>query len=135
MSTVIRAEVSKKNPYHINKHRYYELKHFCLQYPEWKLKVKERLGMCSPKIGDRVQISEVSNPTMQLTEMPEWARMRLIEKAINDTDVALGPYLLTCVTNGISYDKISAYVDIPCCKDTFYSYYRKFFYILDQRRD
>lgn len=31
-----RAEISKKNPHYISKHRYYELKHFCLQYPEWK---------------------------------------------------------------------------------------------------
>ena len=31
-----RAELSKKNPYYISKHRYYELKHFCRQYDEWK---------------------------------------------------------------------------------------------------
>ena len=36
MATVIRAEVSEKNKYWINKHRHYELKHFCLQYPTWK---------------------------------------------------------------------------------------------------
>lgn len=30
------VELSEKNPYYISKHRYYELKHFCLQYPEWK---------------------------------------------------------------------------------------------------
>ena len=26
----------EKNQYWIDKHRYYELKHFCLQYPWWK---------------------------------------------------------------------------------------------------
>lgn len=36
MATTIRAELSEKNPYWIEKHRYYELKHFCLQYPIWK---------------------------------------------------------------------------------------------------
>lgn len=36
MATVIRAEISEKNKYWIDKHRHYELKHFCLQYPEWK---------------------------------------------------------------------------------------------------
>ena len=25
-----------KNEYELSKHRFYELKHFCLQYPEWK---------------------------------------------------------------------------------------------------
>lgn len=29
-------ELSEKNPYWIERHRYYELKHFCLQYPLWK---------------------------------------------------------------------------------------------------
>ena len=32
MGTTLRAELSEKNPYWIEKHRYYELKHFCLQY-------------------------------------------------------------------------------------------------------
>lgn len=36
MATVIRPELSENNKYWISKHRYYELKHFCLQYPEWK---------------------------------------------------------------------------------------------------
>ena len=36
MATVLRPELSPNNEYHIDKHRYYELKHFCLQYPEWK---------------------------------------------------------------------------------------------------
>lgn len=36
MGTTLRAELSEKNPYWMEKHRYYELKHFCLQYPIWK---------------------------------------------------------------------------------------------------
>ena len=36
MGTVIRPETSKKNKYWIPRHRYHELKHFCLQYPLWK---------------------------------------------------------------------------------------------------
>lgn len=36
MGTTIRPEVSVKNKYWIDKHRHYELKHFCLQYPRWK---------------------------------------------------------------------------------------------------
>lgn len=33
MRNDMRPELSQKNPYWIGKHRYYELKHFCLQYP------------------------------------------------------------------------------------------------------
>ena len=36
MGTAIRPEISGKNKYWIERHRYYELKHFCLQYPIWK---------------------------------------------------------------------------------------------------
>ena len=36
MATVLRPELSPKNKYHIDKHHYYELKHFCLQYTERK---------------------------------------------------------------------------------------------------
>ena len=35
MGTNIRPEISERNPYWISKHRYYELKHFCLQYNGW----------------------------------------------------------------------------------------------------
>lgn len=31
-----KPELSPKNPYHLSRHRYYELKHFCFQYKEWK---------------------------------------------------------------------------------------------------
>ena len=36
MATTVRAKLSEKNKYWISKHRYYELKHFCLQFPIWK---------------------------------------------------------------------------------------------------
>ena len=42
MSTVIRPEISEKNKYWISKHRFYELRHFCLQYREWE---RERLNI------------------------------------------------------------------------------------------
>ena len=42
-----RSEISKKNPYWIPKHRYFELKHFCLQYPDWKNEYAALLGVDS----------------------------------------------------------------------------------------
>lgn len=36
MSSIMRSELSEKNPYYLPKHRFLELKHFCMQYPEWK---------------------------------------------------------------------------------------------------
>lgn len=36
MATTIRPEIARSKPYHISKHRYLELRHFCLQYYEWR---------------------------------------------------------------------------------------------------
>ena len=42
-----RAQLSAKNPCRIPKHRYYELKHFCLQYPDWKKALVLLEGACT----------------------------------------------------------------------------------------
>ena len=48
----LKNELSGKNKYHLSKHRYLELKHFCLQYPEWKKRLKEI---------DDIRICEIEN--------------------------------------------------------------------------
>ena len=39
-----KPELSKKSPYYIPKRRYYELKNFCLQYPDWKKALEQING-------------------------------------------------------------------------------------------
>lgn len=56
MATTIRPELSEKNPYWIEKHRYYELKHFCLQYPIWRKAYASLNGFSSKP---RIDISEL----------------------------------------------------------------------------
>lgn len=36
MTTTIRPEIARHNEWYISRHRYYELKHFCLQWHEWQ---------------------------------------------------------------------------------------------------
>ena len=43
----VKSELSQNNKYWIPRHRYFELKHFCLQYPEWKKKYIELLDTYS----------------------------------------------------------------------------------------
>ena len=65
MGTTIRPELSEKNPYWIERHRYYELKHFCLQYPIWK-KAYAALDGLSRRPSDLEVFSkkgEISDPT------------------------------------------------------------------------
>lgn len=36
MATTIRPEIDRHSEWYISRHRYYELKHFCLQWSEWR---------------------------------------------------------------------------------------------------
>ena len=72
MSTTIRPELSEKNPYWIEKHRYYELKHFCLQYPIWK-KARAALSSLSQRPIDAVKLTgSVGDPTAKCVEAREF---------------------------------------------------------------
>ncbi len=136
MSTTIRPELSEKNPYWIEKHRYYELKHFCLQYPIWQ-KARAALSGLSQRPIDAVNLTNNhGDPTARCVEARAFysERIELIEKAAAETDAELGNYILQAVTQGISYDHLRVRTNIPCCKDTYYELYRRFFWILNQER-
>ncbi len=134
--TDIRPELSKKNKYWISRHRYYELKHFCLQYYEWVAALDDYTSCLTSDIcrvgGDR----EWSNPTEYIVEQTEDLRNRIrtLKKAIEATEKVLGNYIFEGVTRGMSYETLNARYSIPCCKDVYYELYRKFFYILSEIR-
>ncbi len=138
MSTDIRPELSDKNKYWIERHRYYELKHFCLQYPIWK---KAYVSLNSFKTGyidfqPRSKNRKFSDPVERCAEIRVFCsdRMQMIEKAAQESDLSISRYILIGVTQGVSYDYLKMKYDIPCCKDTYYDRYRKFFWILDKLR-
>lgn len=139
MATVIRAELSKRNKYWVEKHRYYELKHFCLQYPFWKRAYSEIevLGGCTydPMIFHRS--SSPGDPTGRLAEkrMLYHDRMKLVEQTALAADSELATYILKGVTEELSFNMLKLKLDIPCSKDTYYDRYRKFFWLLDEIRD
>ena len=139
MGTTIRPELSVKNPYWIEKHRYYELKHFCMQYQIWKKNYKALSGIMSrPK--EIVQLGKmryVSNPTEKTAMLKlQYSRyIDLIERTALKTDPELATYLIKGVTEGISYDLLKIKMDVPCSKDSYYLLYRKFFWLLDKARD
>lgn len=138
MSTDIRAEISTKSKYWISKHRYYELKHFCLQYPEWKKNYASLDGLPSHSpMPTRVGNSgTVSDPTAMYAEarIYFYDRMKMVEKTAEEAAGSLGSILLRAVTEEISYEHLNAMVGIPCCKDTWYAAYRRFFWLLDKAR-
>lgn len=138
MGTNVRAMISEKNKYWVSKHRYYELKHFCLQYPTWKDQLKAVVELP----GKPWEIIAIKNGiTSDLTAKCAIARQRLeermciVEESAYEADPELADYILKAVTEGYSYDYLQAKLGIPCSKDTYYRRYRKFFWILSGKRD
>lgn len=136
MGTTIRPELSEKNEHYISKHRYYELKHFCLQYPEWRKQCVTLIGYGKrPEIFKKPQ-GQLSDPTAWAAERRDYytQRIELVERTARLTDESLYSYIVKAVTLGLSYETLKTTYDIPCCRDTYYRLYRKFFCILDKER-
>lgn len=139
MATLIRPEISEKNKYWIDKHRHYELKHFCLQYPSWKKAYDEFNDPSIPlSTIERVPTSNLpGDPTAKraLMKAVYSKKIELIEKAAMETDRYLCGYILKAVTENLSYTYLKSKLDIPCGKDMYYDRYRRFFWILNQARN
>lgn len=139
MATVIRAEISQKNKYWIDKHRHYELKHFCLQYPNWKkayVAVVE-LSAASTSMSEAFSTAEPSDITAKCAIKKAYLseKINLIEQTVLEADPYLYQYLLKAVTEGLSYTYLRTKLNIPCGRDMFYDRYRKFFWLLSEARN
>lgn len=139
MATVIRPAISEKNKYWIDKHRHYELKHFCLQYPEWKKAYAEFSDVSIPlSMMERIPTSNIpGDPTAKRALMRTYYsdKIKLIEKIALETDIYLHNYILRAVTEGLSFTYLKTRLDIPCGKDMYYDRYRRFFWLLSKARD
>lgn len=139
MSTVIRPEISEKNKYWIDKHRYYELKHFCLQYKEWK----KAYAACNESIIFASSMEENRSTNIISDITAKYAikrayyagRIKLVEKAAMEAEPDLYLYILKAVTEGLSYTYLKTKLEIPCGRDMYYDRYRKFFWLLSNSRD
>lgn len=135
MSTTVRAKISKKNPYYISKHRYYELKHFCLQYYEFKQKYDD---LCIDIYSGNIKIT-VDDGKSYYGNNNLWLRqyylscMQLIEECSQSIDI-LNDYVFRAVTENLSYTYLRNRLNIPAGKDLYYEQMRKFYWILDSRK-
>lgn len=137
MGTTIRPELSQKNKYWIERHRYYELKHFCMQYSNWR-KIYYSLDGWNGR-RDLIDVKKTVNINDQTAKIAQKRayyaeRMDMIERVARKTDEGLSRYILIGVTQGISYDILKVKFNIPCGKDTYYDLYRRFFWLLDKER-
>lgn len=138
MATKIRPEISEKSKYWIDKHRHYELKHFCLQYPYWK----QEYAACSEanigsSMGERTPSTNLpGDPTAKQAIRKAYysERIKMVERIAMEADQALCDYILKAVTEELSYTYLKSRLKIPCGRDMYYDRYRRFFWLLNQAR-
>ena len=133
----LKPELSKENPYHINKHRYYELKHFCRQYPDWKKQLKLMEPPLTPEFVERFEkASKLPNPTERIAIMRAALTecCEQVEEAARQSDHDLAKWILLGVTEGLSFEELSMVRGMPCGRDMYYDCYRKFFWVLSRIR-
>ena len=139
MSENMRPELSKNNKYWLERHRYYELKHFCLQYPIWRKAYMALDGLSKKPLDAAVfgKTNTIGDPTARCVEEREYYsdRMGMIEQSALNADAALSTYILRAATEGLSYNFLKARLGIPCCKDTYYEVYRRFLWLLSKERN
>lgn len=132
MSTVIRPELSERNKWYISKHRYYELKHYCLQYPEWKEECNRLedyiLHSRIPRSFDSGGGDPTAAVALRRSELTK--KMDEIKQTAMRADPQLWRYILDAVTQNHSFVYLRYSLEMPAEKKMYYDRYRKFFWIL-----
>ena len=134
MSTVIRNEVSRRNPYYLNKHRTLELKHFCLQYEDWKKEYVKLIVLKSYGAGEikgTGRIDPTSDIAIRAAQLD--SNMTIVKKCAKEAGGDIWEWLFMGVTCGLSFVTLEKR-GIHCGKDYYYERYRKFFWLLDKER-
>lgn len=125
-----------RKEFEIDHHRFLELKHFCLQYNNWKSIYQEIDGSPMLKFSREKKSEKLFDSTISAVERREeyLQKIELVEKAAELADADLKDYLICAVTTGVSYYGLRCYNRMPACKEKYYSAYRRFFFILDKTR-
>lgn len=121
--------------YEISRERFLELKHKCLQYPEWIRNRNDCYGLSSggtdgmPKGsgGSTSVVERQADRARKYAELVDIVERCLFEAT--DGNDAIIPYLRKNICYGIPYISLS----VPCDKNKFTKYRHKFYYILDKK--
>lgn len=127
MSTLIRPELSADSKYHISKHRYYELKHHCLQYYEWKQQIRYLESLTQYKESE----DPTGNTATTLTLLRN--KIQTIDYICSHLRPDCAKYIHKAVTQGKSYSWLCTNDDCLVPKDRYYDEYHRFFYLLSGR--
>lgn len=109
----------KKLPkqYGISEFRFRELYYYTLQYPEW-----EREFLAGRKTPEELEKLR--------------AKMDQIDILCLMTEEGLAEYIRAGVVwKDMTYTKLKSVFGIPCDRNTYYKYRRKFYWLLDKKKD
>ena len=126
-----------KDKYKISDYRFRELYYFCLQYEEWKQRLKEKRNpLKGMQYSGMPSSGNPGNPTeSNAIECAELSRKcEMIEQAAKEADADLWEYIVFAVTNkDITFEHLKMQRNIPCERDCYYNIRRKFYFILDSK--
>lgn len=132
-----KPELSKKSPFYITKYRYYELKNFCLQYPDWKRALAQVNGWESynHEVSGIIKgrIPESSTERLAIVRTYYSTHIDIVDRCVAKLEPAIAPYVLRGVTEEVCYDALRAN-GCPCCRKTYYEFYHYFFWLLSKER-
>ncbi len=132
-------EMSRKNPYWLEKNRRLELTYFCRQYPIWQkalaaitglqerpadLEVFAKTGQCS---------DPVAKAAIAREKYLKWIRM--VNTAAEEAGEDLADFLIQGICYDMSYEELETLYGVPVCRCAYYKMYAKFFYELNKLRD
>jgi hypothetical protein len=122
--------------YNISRHRYRELKEFCLQYEEKKAELQQiyTSSTVAPEI--TVKGGMPGNPTENkaMRALKLKSDIELIDNTLNlacEKAVGVIPFLKKNITEGVGFSYLGY---VPCSPKLFYKYRRKFFFLLDKEK-
>ena len=121
--------------YGISKKRYMELKGYCEQYPEWKVKIKEiallpsRTFDGTPKAPNKGASNPVLKSVVKLEYLTEDCSM--IEHTAKMASEELWEYLIKQICYDVPINYLIMVEKMPLSKSAFYELRRYFFYLLD----
>lgn len=125
-----------KEKYNISNYRFKELYYFCLQYEEWREKLKDKRNpLKGMEYSGTPSTSAPGNPTAnKAIECAELShKCMIIESAARLADPELYDYIIYAVTQEkITFKYLKMQKGIPCERDRYYNSRRKFYYYLDQ---
>lgn len=140
MSTNISPEITEDSPWWIPRERYYELKHFCMQYSDWKRELRHLDGLQHqspfsdiPKTQTNETPDPVGNEASVRASLSK--RVEMVEKAAKEAGADLHSCVLKGITEGVPYSVLRMKICVPCNRNEYYERYRKFFWLLDKLRD